>query len=369
MQTIRKAGPDDLIALVWFQLGYRPRDSVVLVGLEGPRRRTGLISRIDLDDVGGALPARGLVEVLARTSAQGAVVLVASEDPRLSPWRGQPAVVRTIRRELRGVGISLVDALWVGAEGYRSYLCRDPQCCPLDGYPLAEVMSSSAAAASVLDGQVLAPDEAGLVADVLPGQGDPPAGQGAGERPDALPAGSSAGLPATGDLYGWLRLWRRCLAEGTIDPIAACGLAATMDDDRLRDAVMLTFLPTAGDLPEALLEGGPSLEQGDQPDGTGSLDGAVCHPPDPDLLGRATALLAVAARTAPAGSRAPALACLAWVAWWAGVGARARMLTGLALADRPGYGLATLVDRALVSMLPPPWVSGYDRVPQDMSGS
>ena len=352
--TIRKAGPADLIALVWFRLGYRPRESLVLVGLEGPRRRSGLISRVDLPDARGTEPARRMLEVLRRSGAGAVVVLVASEQPALAPIRGRPPVVRTIRREARRQGIGLVDALWVGAEGYRSYLCRDPQCCPLDGHPLADVMASPAAAAAVLDGQVVAEDEADLVADVVPDPDDR-ADEGSGDR---APPGRGDGVPGQADVAGWLRLWRRCLVDGAIAADAAAGLAAAMDDVLLRDAVMVTFLPDPGALPEAMLDFGKDRAATEK-DWT-PLAEAVNRPPDLQRLAATTALLAVAARSAPPGTRAPVLGCLAWVAWWAGEGARARLLVGMALADRPGYPLAMLVDEALLRATPPPWVGAPD---------
>ena len=46
--VVRGAGPADVIAYTWYELGYQPADSLVLVALFGSRNRLGAISRSDL---------------------------------------------------------------------------------------------------------------------------------------------------------------------------------------------------------------------------------------------------------------------------------------------------------------------------------
>src|SRR5689334_14147346 len=46
--TVNQAGPADLIASVWYTLGFRPLNSLVLIALHGPRGRVGSMLRIDL---------------------------------------------------------------------------------------------------------------------------------------------------------------------------------------------------------------------------------------------------------------------------------------------------------------------------------
>ncbi len=43
--TVNEAGPADLIAAVWYTLGFRPLNSLVLVSLHGSRGRVGSMLR------------------------------------------------------------------------------------------------------------------------------------------------------------------------------------------------------------------------------------------------------------------------------------------------------------------------------------
>jgi hypothetical protein len=128
----------------------------------------------------------------------------------------------------------------------------------------------------------------------------------------------------------------------------------------VRDAVLLSLVPGSGTAPEELAAG--------RDDGTAGwlLDGN----PDDELLERGRRLLSAVARTAPEGRRAEALGMLAWMAWWAGHGARARLLAARALADQPDHRLSLLVDELLRAGVPPAWVDVPDaeRPAQEVPG-
>ena len=49
-KTIRATEPRELLALIPFQLGFHPTESVVLVSLRPPRRRVGMMARADVVD-------------------------------------------------------------------------------------------------------------------------------------------------------------------------------------------------------------------------------------------------------------------------------------------------------------------------------
>jgi hypothetical protein len=250
----------------------------------------------------------------------------------------------------------------------------------------------------VLDGRVLAQDEADLVADVDPlDPGPDPEPAGPPVREPALP-GAVPGTPArrAAALARWRALLDRAgeatpgrgeegppdgslsarapgsgshpapgggpspgsrpalgsepaagarSAAAVLAPPDLAWLAAELADDTLRDAVLLTLLPAAGSAPEDLLAGHLADPRHD----------LFSRRPDRRLLEQGRALLAQVARCAPPGHRAQALAGLAWISWWSGAGARARLLAQRALADQPGHRLATLVDRMLVLGVPPEW--------------
>jgi hypothetical protein len=358
--TVLKAGAADVIAFAFYQMGYRPRESLVLIGMHGPRRRLGLVVRVDL-------PARRhlrtvlqrQLDALGRYGDDALVVLVVSEAGEAGEAGEQAAadgsvmphrrLVRDLRRQVAAQGWSLQDVIGVGADRWRSYTCADPSCCPPGGRPLAEVLGSRVAACQVGDGRVLAADEESLVADVAPVTGaGPPAGGRTGVPVAEGPAVGS--VPGTGlDAMAALQRWRALLESappGDEVPGQLGWLIDALQDRWLRDAVLLTLVPGAGTAPEELLAGGDDAV----------LDGLLDQAPNQDLLERGRALLAAVARAAPPGSRVDALALLAWMSWWAGDGARARLLAGRALADQPAHRLARLVDGLLRVGVAPAWV-------------
>jgi hypothetical protein len=82
---------------------------------------------------------------------------------------------------------------------------------------------------------------------------------------------------------------------------------------------------------------------------------ASTRPPDRVLFERVDSVLRrIAEHAPPGGARAP-IAMAAFLAWWAGDGARARILSEQALEEDPSYSLARLVNDALARACPPPW--------------
>jgi len=342
MQTVVRGGPRDLIALAWYRIGFRPRESLVLVGLRGTRRHSGMVVRVDL-------PARehrrrtlrAVVDMLRRSGDGEVVVLVVSDvdgGPRAGT-RGEAVMphrelVGWLRRELPRQGIGVFDVLGVGPTSFRSYLCGDPQCCPAAGLSLDQVADSELAAHMVLEGRTVADREADLVADVQPVM------RGRVTAAQLRQAGAPDPVQA-------LRRWRQLLAEGVPEPPEPARMLAALRHVRLRDAVMFTLIPGAGLFPERVLAGEPvELTTSDDP---------WTNRPDDELAERGRRVLAGLARVAPPGERAEALAVLAWLAWWCNDPARCRLLVDLALADRPDHRLAALVAQLHAAGVPPTW--------------
>ncbi|MDQ1288535.1 MAG: hypothetical protein QG622_2100 [Actinomycetota bacterium] len=332
----------DIVAVAFYQLGYRPHESVVLVGLHGPRLRVGVVIRGDLPPPSEQRRLiAGHLEALRRHGHDHAIALVVTEaavqatpsGPLRLPHR---TFVRRLRRGAPDHGLHLLEVLAVGPSRWRSYSCTDPACCPADGFPLEEALNGRAAAEFVALGRVLADDEAGLVADVEPG----PAG----------PSSIGEPLPLTrGDAERMLRRWRELLARPeTATPADLDRLAGALHHPGLRDSVLLTLIPDSGRVPDELVAGVHG----------GVTDAVFETPPDRELLERGRKVLSAVARSAPPGRRADALALLAWAAWWAGHGTRGRLLAGCALDDVPDHGLASLIDRLLALGIAPEWARG-----------
>jgi hypothetical protein len=343
MQTIVSgAGPRDAIALAWYRFGFRPRESLVLIGLHGARRRTGAIARADLPAPEHREPTlASVVPMLRRCGDRQVVVLVVSDvdgGPRagaggeaLLPHRD---LVAWLGPRLARDGMTLFDAIAVGPSTFRSYLCEDTTCCPAQGESLELVASSELAAHMVLDGRTCTQREEDLVADVRPVPGG------------GLTARRLRRVPVP-DLSQVLRAWREQLACGAAVPRDPAVLLVALRQVQLRDAVLFTLVPGSGRMPEAVLAGELKQVEADaRPWQT---------PPDDELAERGRRLLAALARLAPPGDRAEALALLAWLAWWCNDAARCRLLVDLALADQSGHRLARLVGQLHAAAVPPTW--------------
>ncbi len=371
----------ELVAHAWFTIGYPPVGSLVLVEVQ-PSGAPGVTARIDQPparpSARGGDAARADRRVVAQTLAgfsrragvRSAVLLVVRGPAEgAAPPFGRPeaALVRIVRQGLRAAGVAVAGVALVGVAGpeghgwLRSLDCTDPSRCPPGGEPLGDLGSTRTAARMVLEGRVLAADEADLVADVRPCP-----------WPESVLRAEPPAEPPVLGLERWRALHRsrtaparrsRPTGEGapTADPAPAevAWLVPALRDARLRDAILVSLLPgaagsafrTDADDPAAELAAGRVEAMPDLRDFTD-------RPPDRRGFEAARELLAAVARGAPAGERAEALAVLAWMAWWQGSGARGRLLVGLALADRPGHRLAAIVDRLLAYGVPPSWVDG-----------
>jgi hypothetical protein len=379
-----KGGPEDLIATAWFGLGFKPAESLILAGLEGPRDRIGVILRADLPAPDASRSrlrnlVRGWIDPITRSRAHGVVAILASDQALHSP---PPAIVSVLRREVRAQRLRLLDVIGLTPTGYRSLNCRDHRCCPAEGRPIDEVMASQSAATHVLKGDALAETPEELLRDVRPDpELDPQPGPLAARLRDHPAA--AARLPP-GQRREWWRHWVEAFANaqagwpevGALVP----GLSGALHDPFLRDAVQLDLLGAPEPQLQAMLDecydvGSDSIASGavthqrdrarkppdagdpDQPPQAHQPDlgDLLARYPDEGRLLRGEAVLAGAARIAAPGDRAPSLAVLALASWYAGRPGRARLLAEQARIDDPAVSLIALVEALLIRRVPPPW--------------
>lgn len=350
LQTISGGAPQDLVAFSWFVMGFRPRESLVVVGLGGDRLTTGVVARLDLPGpFDGVRAGVQLADLLERGGDEACLLMTVSDAPGTRPLLDEDGVMAhdelscDVAGALAGCGFPVVDALLVGPQSFRSYLCRDEACCPPDGVPLSAVMDSRVAAAMVLGGRCVADDESALVADVAPVAG-------------ATPLAPPAGRPGRARRRAVFDRWCADLEAGAPEPARPAELLAALRSRDLRDAVLATLVPGGRAAAEGYAAGRGLREPWPADD----------VPPDEDLLRRGERLLAAVARHAPAGDRAAPLAALGWLGWWSGHGARARLLVARALDDDPGHPLALLVGALLEHSVPPPW---HDTAPGALAGA
>jgi hypothetical protein len=393
--TVNEAGPADLIASVWYTLGFRPLNSLVLVALHGPRGRVGSMLRIDLTPswfgpAGVAQVLDAAIDALTGPSAgvfggspgdladdgrtehrqvdepnasgeQGeaggpdgppghpgrevfparVVALVAAPDALAVP---PPPVVRALPSRILRAGIWLYDVIGVTPSAFRSLLCPDETCCPPGGRPLAEVESSRVAMAHVLRGDRLAASEADVIGDVgepvqsvqpvPPVQPVPGEASGSLDDPEAWSGQDDSDDRPRGDRARrrWWRTWSALLGNAGGWSLEHLQ-PGPLQDQHLRDAVFVRLVGEPGETRVRFLT--QLLSGQTPPDLSDQWETLFAGPPDRALLGRGEEILAALARRGTAAERGPVLALLALLAWYRGNGVRARLLMERLRAESP----------------------------------
>lgn len=171
--VLRVREPGDLIETIPYLLGFHPRESLVLVGLDD--NRVVVTARADLSALAAdptMLPTTVRAVVQGGSSSVVSVVYDDAEDDgsddaaraRPLPHRALVADIRALAAE---AGASILDALLVRAGRWWSYVCADERCCPSQGRPRAG-QSSRAAATATYAGLVALPDRTDVVAMLTP---------------------------------------------------------------------------------------------------------------------------------------------------------------------------------------------------------
>ena len=136
---VRITDPGEIAASLPHLLGFRPRESIVLVSLTGPSGgRVGLTVRGDLPPAGHAREvAREVAMVLTRSVCTdrpgGVLVVIVSEEPdRTGPGRDLPhrALVGELVTALTAEGVPVPELLLVRSGRWWSYDCPRPCCAP-----------------------------------------------------------------------------------------------------------------------------------------------------------------------------------------------------------------------------------------------
>ena len=336
---VRISDPGEVAAGLPHLLGFRPEESVVLIGLSGPGEvRVGLCVRADIPPSWlAARVASGLADAVA-TSAPSAVLLaVVSEapdaplldDPGMLAGLGLSDVVDLPHRDLvhelvlalDDLRIPVRDALLVRGGRWWSYDCPHPCCAPRAGTPLPAGVTALEAA-SVAAGQVLAQDRAELRARIAAPEGPAASamadtclrvGQVWTRSPGAGPGGSAEERWAA--VLAGLASARPGPSGRRLSDEEVARIAWALRDRAVRDrAIGLALGPDA----EAV-----------------ELLWTECTRRSPPPLDAAPATL------------------LAISAWLRGDGAMANVALARARDSDPDHGLAVLLDDALAACLPP----------------
>ena len=326
---VRISDPGEVAAGLPQLLGFRPVESVVLIGLGGESGgRVGLTVRADIPPPRHAVPlAAAVARGVATDDPAAVLVAVVSEAPDERADLGEPELphrllVHAVVVTLAERGIPVRDALLVRRGRWWSYDCPHPCCAPGAGTPLPTGVSELAVA-SVATGQVVARDRDELVARI-----EPPVDRG--------------GAPMTA---ACLQVTTECsarvleLGEDAVVAESWTALAAAVarfepgaPPPRLTDREVMRI---AWGLRDPLVR-----------------DRALGLALGPEAA-RAEILWTECTRRAPVPFDAAPATLLAVSAWLRGDGAMANVALARALASDPGYQLAVLLEGALAGCMPP----------------
>jgi hypothetical protein len=327
--TLSLRNPVDLLAAVPYLLGFHPADSVVVLGMTGPR----LIfqARADLVAQAGEL-ADQLTVLLARQGFDTVLLVGYGPAERVDP------VVVALRERLAEAGIETPEALRAAAGRYWSYTCSVPTCCPPEGTPYT-VDASTIAAEATVAGMVALPSREALRARLAPVTGaereamreaTARADRRARELVDAALAEVPAAIPVDRAGASAVRAARRRFQVAgriAVDRAVATHRAGrVLDDDAAAWlSVLLVHLPVRDHAWESI---------GQDFDVHLALWTDLTRRAEPDL------------RAGPA-------TLLAFTAWRAGEGATSTIALELALESDPQYPMAQLLGRAITLGLNP----------------
>lgn len=343
---LRLGRPADLVAAVPVVLGFRPRESLVLVATGGPSgRRVGLTLRVDLppppqvrDVVAHA------VEALGSDSPVGAAVIVVG-----ARARGRTDVVDAAVDALHARDVAVHTAVWAEHTGGGArWGCYGA--CACTGV-LSEPGGTELAAAAVLAGSVVRADREELEQLVEPV--DPvrirrrervlvAATDAGGADPARADTGLHAGADAAHRAVVDAALADAAAGHCVIDDRRALALAAALGRPTVRDAVLLRCAEASGPGPGSRPSSGPGAG------GAAAGDRGV----GPGLPGAET-LWAALCRELPEPEAAEPAALLAAVALLRGDGALANVALDRAERSWPGHRLTRLLRSAAAVPLRP----------------
>ena len=292
-----------------------------MVGTEPPRAQVRITLRFDIPDprLAAAVAGSAISHLAANCITTAAVV-------GYGPAALVDPVAEEVLRRFPDAGITVTEVLRAQEQRYWSYVCADPECCPPEGTPFD---AKAHPAAAKLGGRPVLASRAALAQTIAPVTGEEAeamvratrraeararrlireAGNRTGRKARRR-ALYGAGLLAVADAIARYREGR-----GLASRNAAAWLALVLEDLPVRDDAWARMDPGHN---EAHLR-----------------------------------LWTDVTRLAQPGYAAAPAALLAFTAWQSGNGALANVALDRALADQPGYSMATLLRQALDSGAPP----------------
>lgn len=336
---VRVSSPADVLSIVPHLLGFHPQRSLVVVGAGEPRDRIELAFRYDLPDPPDPVQAAEIVQhavaVLEHRQLSTVIGIGYGPGHLVTP------VADVLTSALRRTSLRLHELIRVDDGRYWSYLCGDPECCPVEGVRF-DSSASPAAAAMALAGLAAYPDRAALASTLASVTG--PAAT-AMERATGRAEDRAAGLiaQAAGPGRPWpARPPADAGRQAVREAIQTYRAGGQLTDDPLAWlSVLLTQLPVRDDAWSRMDPGhrAPHLR----------LWTDLVRRVRPDYL------------PAPA-------SLLAFTAWQCGEGALANIAIDRALETDPGYSMALLL-RDVIDAGVPPSAAQLPMTPEEVAAS
>lgn len=168
--VVRLGAPGEIIAAVPYLLGFRPTESLVAIGLRGRKSRLGLTLRIDLPEHDRALEtiAYAAAQIKASRADSVIAVIITEADPPQPDDLPARDIAELWRSAVLTCGLEVREILCHRDNRWWSYLCSEPECCPISGTPVDTDPATPFAVAAVADGRAVLPTRDDLVATVSP---------------------------------------------------------------------------------------------------------------------------------------------------------------------------------------------------------
>ena len=141
--------PHDLLAAVPFLIGYHPSDSLVLISVKSDALEMAMRIDFPINPPAGAYQL--LASHLQRDNAEAA--LIVAYEP-IENGSGEE-VLEKIAAAVSELDIPIRELMLVRDGRWRSMLCDDLSCCPLEGNEITDFRNSRITAEQVANGKVL----------------------------------------------------------------------------------------------------------------------------------------------------------------------------------------------------------------------
>lgn len=167
-QTIHVSRPEDILGYIPHALEFQPRQSLVLLSLNG--KRLGATLRVDLPKDGGEEELARFADAATaylrkdRRADSSLLVLYTDALERCVQFPPYETLLDLLLTSLDGAGMPVRDGWVVGPEYFCCLHCKRPGCCPAGGHPVERIAESTINAEMIFRGSSVAPSVSQAVA-------------------------------------------------------------------------------------------------------------------------------------------------------------------------------------------------------------